>query len=140
MEKPVLNDKDQFPAKEIIASHLGKNIWLWDSFFDYIQTSYPDFIPEWRYYKDGGSWLMKIQRKKKTVCWVSIIEDAFRVTFYFPDRAEEPILESGISAELKDQFKNGKHYGKIRGLTIIVTQQTDLEYIQEIIGIKLKIK
>lgn len=30
--------------------------------------------PEWRYYKDGKSWLCKITQKNKTIVWISLWE------------------------------------------------------------------
>jgi hypothetical protein len=49
-------------------------------------------------------------------------------------------MNSKISDELKVQFKNGKHYGKIRGLTIVFKNKKDIEYAKELIEVKLKIK
>ena len=62
------------------------------------------------------------------------------MTFYFADKAEQNILESNISEELKTKFNEGKHYGKIRGLTIIFKNKKDVEYAKTLIDIKLKIK
>lgn len=140
MEKPVLNDKDQYPTEDVIFSHIGKSKTLWILFFEFIQAEYPEFDPVWNYYNDGKSWLMKITRKSKTILWLSIVRNYFRITLYFTDRAEEAILESKISDELKEQFKNGKHFGKIRGLTINFKRKIDLKYAKELIEIKLKIK
>ena len=108
--------------------------------FDYIHEKHPDFTEEWRYYKDGKSWLLKIQRKKKTVCWVGVLSKTFRMTFYFIDRAEPTIMESNISVELKDQFKNAKRYNTIRPLTITFRNMKDVDYAKTLIGIKLAVK
>ena len=83
---------------------------------------------------------MKVIRKKKTICWVSVIPDAFRMTFYFADKAEPMIMDSDISDELKENFKAGKHYGKIRGLTIVFDNENDIEYAKILMTIKLKLK
>lgn len=137
LEKPILNDPDVYPTNEVISTCLGKSMKLWDSFFEYIHDEYPDFSEEWRYYKDGKSWLLKVQRKSKTVFWTSIIKGAFRITFYLTDKFEESILNAEISDELKQQFKEGKHYGKLRGLTIVFRKKKDIEYAKEMINIKL---
>jgi hypothetical protein len=140
MDQPILGDKNQFPTDEIIFSYIGKSKPLWISLFEFIHTQHPDISEEWRYYNDGKSWLMKVMRKKKTIFWLSVIQDAFRVTFYFPQRAEEPIFGSMISDELKDQFKNGKWYNKIRGLTVTFKTPEDVEYAKTLTGIKLSLK
>ena len=138
MENPVLNNPDQYPTEEIIFSIIKERKALWIDFFEYIHRNHPDFSEEWRYYKDGKSWLMKVVRKSKTIFWCSLIEGGFSITFYFTDKFEEAIFTSEISDELKDKFKNGKHYGKIRGLTLTFKSQTDIEYAKQIIAIKLK--
>ena len=140
MEGPVLSDKDQFPTEEIIFSHIGKTRKLWESFFEYIHTSHPDLEVNWRYYKDGKSWLMKVTRKSKTIFWLSVIKGSFRTTFYFTDRAEKSILDSSLSDELKKSFTDGKKYNKIRGITVVFKRLKDVEYAETLINIKLNVK
>ena len=140
MEERVLTDKNQFPTKKIIFSHLGKSKIYWESIFEYIHTNYPDFDEQWRYYNDGKSWLLKVTRKSKTVFWLSIYTGLFRITFYFGDKAESAIMASSISDQIKEQFKNGKRYNKIRGITLLINNHEVIEYVKALITIKLSIK
>jgi len=140
MEQPVLSDKTQFPTNEIISLHLGKTKAIWISFFEYLHNNHPDIISEWHYYNDGKSWLMKNMRKKKNVFWLGIIKGAFRITFYFTDRAAKAIADSTIPAEMKKQFKEGKQYGKIRGLTVVFKYKKDIETAKALLAIKLSTK
>lgn len=140
MDQPILTNRDEFPMEEIIFSHIGKSKVLWQSIFEFIHATHPDLSEEWRYYNDGKSWLLKVVKKTKTICWVSVLKNSFRMTFYFTDKAEPLILSSTISDELKEQFKNGKHYNKIRALTITFKYKKDVEYAKSIIAIKLSIK
>ena len=140
MDLPVLSDKTQFPTDEIISLHLGKMKDIWDSFFGYLHVNHPDITSEWRYYNDGKSWLMKNMRKKKNVFWLGVIKGTFRITFYFTDRATKAIADSTIPAEMKKQFKDGKHYGKIRGLTVLFKNKKDIETAKALIAIKLSTK
>ncbi len=140
MEPAILSDKNQFPSPEIIFSHIGKAKSLWLALFEHIHTKHPDITDEWRYYNDGKSWLLKVTRKKQTIFWLSIIKGSFRTTFYFGDKAEEAIMASDISDTLKEQFKNGKRYGRIRGLTITYKNKADLQDSQSLMEIKLRMK
>jgi hypothetical protein len=140
MEIPILINKDIFPTDEVIFSHLGKSKFLWQSIFEYIHENYNDFLEQWKYYNDGKSWLLKVSKKSKTIFWVSILKDSFRMTFYFTDRAEQDIMNSPISDDLKEHFKNGKRYNKIRGLTIVFRYKRDIEYAKSLIRIKLNVK
>ncbi len=140
MVQQILSDENEFPTEEIIFSHIGKSKILWHSLFEYIRMDHQDFSEDWKYYKDGKSWLLKVSRKSKTIFWLSILKNTFRVTFYFTDRAEQAINKSLISDELKKQFIDGKRYNKIRGLTITFKYKKDVEYAKALIDIKLSIK
>ena len=139
MDKPVLTDKEQFPTEEVIFSNIGKAKTQWKTLFEYIDERYPEFSSEWRYYKDGQNWLLKTLKKSKTMFWLSVHQNAFKITFYFGDKAESAILSSAISGSLKDSFKYGKRYGKIRGITIQIDSQNDIENVLLLIEIKLTI-
>ena len=140
MDRPVLTDASEFPSEEIIFSHIGKTKPLWLALFDYIRNGHPEFAQEWRYYRDGRSWLMKVTRKKTTVFWLSIIQGTFRTTFYLSDKAEAALMSSGLSEELKEQFKSGKRYGKIRGVTVVYKAEKNIEDARILIGIKSRMR
>ena len=139
MDTPVLNDKSQFPTDQVIFSHLGKSKALWNSLFQYLAREHPDFTQEWRYYNDGKSWLMKVQHKKKTVFWLSILEGSFRTSFYLHENAKQMVDGSTIPEELKDQFR-GKSFGKLHGIRVVYKNKKDIECAKELIGIKLSSK
>jgi hypothetical protein len=139
MDAPTLSDKSQFPTDEVVFSHLGKSKALWESLFQYLAREHPDFTQEWHYYKDGKSWLMKVQHKKKTVFWLAILEGSFRTTFYLHEKAKQMVEGSTISEELKDQFR-GKSWGKLQRIRVVYKNKKDVQFAKELIGIKLSIK
>ena len=135
-EKPCLNNKDEFPDDEVLSRCLGKVKPIWDSFQALLDEDYPSFSAEWRYYRDGNSWLHKVTKKKKTVCWVSVWTGAFKTTFYFSDKAEDLITASRLKKAYVEQFLHGRRYGKIRGVTVTVKKSADLVSIKKLIAIK----
>lgn len=139
MEKPCLNDKDQFPDNKVLKRALGKAKDAWDAFMDFLDESCPEFSREWRYYNDGKNWLYKVTKKKKTICWVAVWPEMFSTTFYFPERAEDLIKKSKLSKKYLDQFVNRK-YGKTRGITVKIKKQADLKATKALIEIKEKFK
>src|SRR4030042_2336395 len=140
MEKPCLNDKDEYPNDEVLSHYLGKVKDTWDSFIVFLNESYPLFSGQWRYYNDGKNWLYKITKKKKTICWVSIYNNKFKTTFYFSDKAEKLIMARKLKKEYIDQFLNGRKSGKIRGITAGVKKLTDLNTTRKLIEIKEQVK
>jgi hypothetical protein len=140
MEKPCLNDKNEYPDDEVLERYLGEGKTAWDTFIDFISEKYPLFTGEWRYYNDGKNWLYKITKKTKTVCWVSVYHQKFKTTFYFPDRAEPLITESQLKKDTVDRFVRGKHYGKTRGISVEIQKPSDLREAEILIQIKEQIK
>ncbi|MDD5766881.1 MAG: DUF3788 family protein [Candidatus Marinimicrobia bacterium] len=139
MEKPVLIDANVYPTNEILFSHLGKVKIVYLSLFDYIHRTYPDFVENWKYYRDGNCWLLNVTRKKKALFWLSVSDGSFRTTFYLSSKYEKEIVKSNIPAELKQQFM-GSSGKKIRGITIVLTTEKDIETFKELLSIKLSIK
>ena len=68
------------------------------------------------------------------------VDNSFRTTFYFNDRAEQAISESAISDELKEQYSNARRFNTIRGLTIVFKHKRDIKYAKALIAIKLSVK
>jgi hypothetical protein len=79
-------------------------------------------------------------KKAKTIFWLSVIKDSFRITFYFSDKAEPAIMNSTISNKLKEQFQNGKRYNKIRGITLTFKSKKDIDYTKSLIIIRDSIR
>lgn len=136
----MFSDKDIKPSDELIFKILKDKKVLWLDIMGFMNDSFPSSSGDWNYYNDGKQWLFKMVLKKKTIFWASLFEDSFRVTFYFGDKALPLIEESSLPEQTKDDFKNGKKYGAIRGVTIKANNKTDVEHIKNLIVIKGKMK
>ena len=137
MEPHVLTDPKLFPSDEVVFSHLGKSRAHWEALFAFIRAEHPDFVERWRFYNDGKSWLLNVSRKKKTVVWVSVSQGSFRITAYFTDKATAAIEASALSDELKEQFRDGKSYGKLRAITITFRRKRDVEDAKVLLALKV---
>ncbi len=136
MEEPCLKDKTEYPDDKTLRRYLGDAKDAWDGFVAFLERNYPSYSGEWRYYNDGKSWLYKITKKTKTICWVSVYRGKFTTTFYFPDRAESLIANSTLRKKYIEQFVNGRHFGKTRGLTVDIRTVADLSTTKKLIAIK----
>ena len=140
MSKTELSDPEQLPTEEIILSIIGDSKEYWETIFGLLKSEYPEFVSEWRYYNDGKRWLLKTTKKSKTIFWLGIIQNSFRITFYFGDKAESQIVASAISQPLRDSFVNGRKFGKIRAISLQIENQNDVDDVRKLIELKLKIK
>jgi hypothetical protein len=139
-ESLVLSDKQIIPTDDYIFSIIGEKKILWQSIMNYTSENYKDFSGTWNYYNDGKQWLFKLTQKKKTIFWLGVLKDTFRVTFYFGDKAETLIDASDLPQPMKDDFKTGKRYGKIRAVSVIMNDRADVDNVLKLIALKLKIK
>lgn len=136
--KLLLSDPAVRPDDELIAKLTGSKKPLWDAVTDYCVERH-GAAGEWNYYRDGGRWLFKMGRKKKTIFWAGITEGGFTVTFYFGDKAESCVLEAAISEFRKNEFMSSKRYGKIRGITFRMDMKEDIDDILRLSDLKVKL-
>jgi hypothetical protein len=139
-EKLVLSDKSTVPTDEFIFSILGERKIYWERIMSYSSETYPGASGSWNYYNDGKQWLFKFVRKKKTIFWSGLLKDAFRVTFYFGNKAESLIENSDLPQGIKEEFKTAKRYGLIRPVSFIIRDKTDVDNVLKMIDIKTKLK
>lgn len=139
-EKIILSDSNLILDENIIKSLIKEGYVNWQELHDKLIIDFPDCNGSWNYYKDGKQWLYKMQLKKKTLFWASLLERSFRVTFYFGDKAEPVITQSNIKSSIKEQFAVSKKYGAVRAVSLIVSDYDDIEQVMLLANIKSKLK
>ena len=140
MEPIVLTDPKVQPTEELIISIIGENSVYWEQLIGYVYKNYFDVSEQWRFYSDGKSWLYRVLLKKKTLYWVGIIKDTFRISFWFGDKAEPVIEASALPESIKEQFRNAKRYAHSRAVSIEVRSPEDFENVVKLIELKAKLK
>lgn len=66
----------------------------------------------WRYYHDGKAWLCKVQKKKKTIVWMSAWKGFMKATIYVPEKFADGIDRLNISEARKAEIRQTKKVGK----------------------------
>jgi hypothetical protein len=140
MEPIILTDPNVQPTDELVFSIIGENSAYWVQLVDYLYENHFDITEEWRFYNDGKSWLYRALRKKKTLYWIGVIKDTFRISFWFGDKAEPVIEASSIPENIKEEFRNTKRYGKLRAISIEMRSTEDLQNVISLVELKIKIK
>jgi hypothetical protein len=138
MEPLVLTEKSIPPTDALLFSIIGKKRVYWQNLLAGVHQKYPDAQEQWKYYMDGKNWLFRMIRKKKTLFWIGVHEEGFRVTFYFGDKAAPLIQNSSLPATMIEDFFNGKHYGKIRAISMKVQRAEDVENCLKLVDIRIK--
>jgi hypothetical protein len=140
MDRPLLNDPNEYPDDGVLARHLGRAKPAWDAFTAGIAEQYADASLEWRYYNDGKAWLCKLTRKKKTVCWVSIWDRFFKTTFYFTAKSDEDIDALPIERELKDAYRASTSFGTLKPFTVAVRTKKSLDPVFALVRYKASLR
>ena len=131
-----LSDKDIIPTEELIFSLIGNNKVFWQRIMSYASENFTGIAGSWNYYNDGKRWLYKLVYKKKTILWAGILNDTFRVTFWFGDKALPLIEDAVLPPSVKDEFRTAKKYGAVRPVSVIVREQTDADIVLTLLTIK----
>jgi hypothetical protein len=136
----VLTDKLTLPTPELLSSILGEKSLWWDQIVNSVKANHKDISEVWRYYNDGKQWLFRLMQKKKTVFWIGVLKDTFRVSFYLGDKAEPLIESSDLPDSIKNSFKSTKRYNNFRGITLKIKDEKDVENVLKLTAVKLKLK
>ena len=140
MERPLLNDKNEYPDDDVLAKHLGRAKSAWDAFAAGVAAQFGDASLEWRYYNDGKAWLCKVVHKKKTVCWVSVWDRFFKTTFYFTAKSDRDMESLPIPSDVKDAYCAHESIGKLKPLTIEVRTKKALAVVFVLVKYKSGLK
>ena len=101
-----LRDENIFPDDIVLKSILNESFQVYKKLLELFTKYEMDY--EWRYYHDGKAWLCKVQKKKKTIVWMSAWKDFMQATIYFPERNIDKIYDLNINEEIKQKIRSTK--------------------------------
>jgi len=133
-----LIDENIFPDNEILEKVLADSFHVYKKLLSLFEKNEMHY--EWRYYKDGKSWLCKVQKKNKTIIWMSACKGYMKATIYFPERYLNSILDLPISQKLKDSILITKNVGKSKPCMFDIKDETNLKDIETVMNYKAIIK
>ncbi len=136
MEENIFNDKLVVPDGRSIQKALGEAGSFWLELRKHIQENYGPAIEEWKYYGPKSGWTMKMLSKKRSLFFFTVIDNGFRLSFVFGDRAVEAIGKSDLPGSIVDEITNAQKYPEGRGLRIEVKDRRLAAAIKTLIKIK----
>ena len=133
-----LTDENTYPDESVLKKVLGKS---YNAYLDLIKLfADNDLIYEWRYYRDGKAWLCKVQKKKRTIVWMSAWKGYMKAAVYFPERYLEDIYKLDISSEAKNRIKKTKNVGKSRPCIFEIRNKKVLKDLDKVMKFKILTK
>ncbi len=139
--KMLVRDPDVFPSDKVLNSVFGDALYkVWESFLETSTSEEYGLSIEWRFYNDGKAWLGKVTHKKKTICWLSMWEGFFKVSFYFTEKHREGIAALAIPEAIRQEFALANPAGKLIPLIIDVNNSNQLQDVWTIVRLKKSLK
>ena len=138
MEKQLLTDPNSKPENNVLENALGKNFKNYAEFTEKIKAL--NLIPEWHYYNDGKSWLGKLLFKKKNLCWLSVWNTGFKLTFYFTEKTIGGIQDLDIDGEIKKSVKENKPVGKLIPILLLIGNKKKIRDALKLLEYKMRLK
>lgn len=135
----LLREPDVEPTAQVLEKAMGKTVYSVYLRFMKSVTGVPGFSPEWRFYRDGKAWLCKATYKKKTVFWLSVWEQQFKVSFYFSEKTIEGIRHLQLSKSIHEQINSIKPVGKLFPVVIEVCDNRTLRELEAIMKYKMSL-
>jgi hypothetical protein len=140
MERPLLQDPNIAPVKEVLQNILKESYPVFEEMMEIITDTKYGLVPEWNYYRDGKAWLCKVVYKKKTVFWLSVWDKYFRTSFYFTEKHLSGIAELEIEKSIMEDFRSRKPTGKLFPLVITLSRKEQIKDLLKIIEFKKSLK
>jgi len=130
-----LKDENIYPDEKVLKRVLGESYEAFTAILELFKNN--ELTPEWRYYKDGKAWLCKVQKKKKTIVWMSVWSGYFEAAIYIPKRLIDNVYALDISEETKEKIKATKDVGKSKPCIFEVRDDSVLEDFEKVMQYKI---
>lgn len=133
-----LRDETIYPDDKVLSNILEESFPVYKellNLFDQNQLTHG-----WRFYKDGKAWLNKVQKKDKTIVWMSAWKGYMQATIYVPEKHIEQIYTLNISEERKQKIRNTKNTGKSKPCIFEVRTPDVLDDFNTVMQFKMTLK
>ena len=133
-----LRDESVYPDEKVLKSILGNSYLVYCDLLQLYNDN--ELNSEWRYYKDGKAWLCKVQRKKRTIVWMSAWKGYMTAAIYLPVRLIDQIYALNITEETKKIIEHTKNVGKSKPCIFEIRDKDILKDFMEVMQFKISAK
>lgn len=137
-DKKELTDKSVYPDESILRGVLGRSYQAYCALLELFDRN--EMLHEWRYYADGKAWLCKVQKKKRTIVWMSVWKGFMKAGIYIPERLLDKVFELPMSEETKERIRTTKNVGKSKPCIFEIRNQKILKDMDIVMQFKIQTK
>jgi hypothetical protein len=133
-----LNNPDVYPDENVLSQTLGKSYCVYLSLLEMFSQN--DMTHEWRYYKDGKTWLCKVQHEKRTIVWMSAERGFIKAAIHFPEKYISNVCSLNISTRTRETIEGAKNTAKSSPCIFELKTSSALRDFSEVMQFKLVAK
>jgi hypothetical protein len=133
-----LTDKSVYPDEAVLTGVLGELYTSYCALLELFERN--GMIYEWRYYMDGKAWLCKVQKKKKTIIWMSAWKGFIQAAIYIHEKHLDRLLEIPVSEETRKMILAAGKVGKLIPCVFEIRNQEVLTDLDQVMQFKIQIK
>jgi hypothetical protein len=138
VNKIELSDQTIYPDEMVLKGVLGRSYQAYCALLELFDRN--EMFYEWRYYMDGKAWLCKVQKKKRTIVWMSAWRGFMKAAIYIPEKHLEALYEIPVSAETKERIRQTKNVGKSKPCIFEIRNQKVLKDMNKVMQFKIRTK
>lgn len=133
-----LRDEAIYPDDHVLKRILGASYTAYAALLELFGTH--GLGGDWRYYTDGKAWLCKVQKKAKTIIWMSAWKDYMQATIYLPERLLPGLYALEISEDVKKKIENTKNVGASKPCIFEIRNKDILKDLETVMDFKIRSK
>lgn len=133
-----LTDEKIYPDEKVLQGILGKSYAAYTLLIELFNSH--EMVHEWRYYCDGKAWLCKVQKKKRTIVWMSAWKGYMKATVYIPQKYLRQVYKLDISDKTKDKIKQTKNVGKSKPCIFEILNKKVIKDLEKVMLFKIDCK
>ena len=133
-----LRDENIYPDEKVLRTILDKSYKSYTVLLELFNNNNMNY--EWRYYRDGKAWLCKVQKKKRTIVWMSAWKSYMQATIYFPEKFLNKIYELHIHEKIKEKIRSTKNVGKSKPCIFEIKDEKVLNDFEKVMKLKIECK
>jgi len=138
INKLELKDENKYPDDDLLKSLLNDSFPAFKNLLELFAKHEMNY--EWRYYRDGKAWLCKVQKKKKTIVWLSAWQGFMQAAIYLSEKYIAQVFELDISEEIKENFHSTKNVGKSKPCIFKIRDESILNDFEKVMIYKIGCK
>jgi len=130
-----LKDENIYPDEKVLRKVLGESYDVYATLIELFNKI--EMTHEWKYYRDGKAWLCKVQKKKRTIVWMSAWPGYMKAAVYFPKRLLDEVYALEICEETKQKIETIKDVGKSKPCIFEIRDEKILDDFEKVMQYKI---